>query len=47
MIVKDASGQLVRKSGIMGIVLKGGAVSINDEIVVKRPPKPFQKLEPV
>lgn len=44
---KDEKGNLVRKAGIMSIVLKGGIVKPGDEIRVELPGKPFLKLERV
>ena len=44
---RDEEGQLIRKSGIMGIVLKGGQVQPEDLISIELPPQPFQKLERV
>lgn len=44
---RDEEGGLVRKAGIMGIVLEGGTIEVGDEIVIILPPKPFQKLERV
>ena len=44
---KDASGQLVRKAGVMGIVLKGGDVKPGDAISVTCPPQPWKPLERV
>lgn len=41
---KDEEGNLIRKSGIMGIVLEGGEINIGDEIVVKFPETPHIKL---
>ncbi len=43
----DASGELIRKCGIMGVVLKGGYVSIGDDIAVTPPPAPQRLLKPV
>ena len=43
----DAAGRLIRKAGIMAIVLAGGEVRPGDEIVVELPPKPYRALEPV
>lgn len=40
-------GQLIRKAGIMGIVLTGGAVMEGDEIEVELPPEPHVRLESV
>ncbi len=44
---KDEEGNLIRKSGIMGIVLEGGVVKIGNEIEIALPPKPHVKLERV
>ncbi|NMH89625.1 MOSC domain-containing protein [Flavivirga algicola] len=44
---KDENGNLIRKAGIMGIVLEGGAVKIGDEIKVELPKKPYVKLDRV
>ena len=43
----DADGNLVRKAGIMGIVLAGGVVAAGDAIVVEQPAGPHRPLEPV
>jgi MOSC domain-containing protein YiiM len=43
----DADGNLVRKAGIMGIVLEGGVIRPGDAIRVELPPKPHRRLEPV
>ena len=44
---RDAQGQLVRKAGVMGVVLVGGEVRPTDAIRVELPPEPHQPLEPV
>lgn len=44
---RDADGNLVRKAGVMGVVLAGGEVKPSDRIEVKLPPEPRRKLEPV
>ncbi|MFD2589180.1 MOSC domain-containing protein [Croceitalea marina] len=44
---KDEKGNLIRKSGIMGIVLEGGEVKNGDNIKVELPPRPHLKLERV
>lgn len=44
---KDKEGNLIRKSGVMGIVLSGGEVKIGNKIRVELPPKPHTKLERV
>jgi MOSC domain-containing protein YiiM len=47
MVDKDEEGNLIRKSGIMGIVLEGGEVNVGDAILVEYPPEPFIKMERV
>ena len=44
---RDAEGNLVRKAGIMGIVLAGGEVRPGDRVAVELPPAPHQALGPV
>jgi hypothetical protein len=44
---RDAQGNLIRKAGVMGIVLAGGVVSVNDPIRVTLPEGPLHPLEPV
>ena len=44
---RDAAGGLVRKAGIMGIVLNGGEVRPGDAIAVTLPPLPHHALERV
>jgi MOSC domain-containing protein YiiM len=44
---RDADGGLVRKSGIMGVVVAGGAVRPGDAIAVEPPAGPHRPLEPV
>ena len=44
---KDAEGNLIRKAGIMGIVLQSGEVKPSDSIRITFPPKPYKKLERV
>ena len=41
---KDDHGNLVRKSGIMGVVLEGGEVKPGDAIRVELPPVPHKPL---
>lgn len=43
----DEKGNLIRKAGVMGIVLAGGEVFPNDSIRIEYPPEPFQPLQPV
>jgi MOSC domain-containing protein YiiM len=44
---RDEQGKLVRKAGIMAIVLAGGEVKPGDPILVEAPPEPHRPLEPV
>ena len=44
---RDADGRLIRKAGIMGIVIAGGEVRPADPIRVERPDPPYRPLEPV
>ncbi len=46
-LARDAAGNLIRKAGIMGIVLAGGEVSEGDPIAIELPPLPHQPLAPV
>jgi MOSC domain-containing protein YiiM len=43
-VSQDANGNLFFKSGIMGIILKGGVVKAGDAIRVELPPEPHEKL---
>jgi MOSC domain-containing protein YiiM len=44
---RDARGNLVRKAGIMGVVVAEGEVRPGDPIRVEPPPPPHQPLAPV
>ena len=44
---RDAAGNLVRKSGVMGVVVRGGIVAPGDGIVVVVPPGPGRALDRV
>jgi MOSC domain-containing protein YiiM len=44
---RDPAGNLIRKAGVMGVVLSGGEVRPGDPIVVELPPAPHRPLEPV
>lgn len=44
---KDASGNLIRKAGIMSIVLVGGEVKAGDPITVELPAGDHRPLQPV
>ena len=41
---RDENGELVRKAGIMGIVLRGGEVRPGDPIRVELPAEPHRRL---
>jgi len=45
VIERDEHGTLIRKAGIMGIVLAGGEVRPGDPIHVELPPEPHRSLE--
>jgi MOSC domain-containing protein YiiM len=47
LLGRDADGNVVRKSGIMAIVLAGGEVRPGDPIAVELPPEPYRPLKPV
>ncbi len=47
VLSRDARGQLVRKAGVMAIVLEGGDVRAGDAITVTLPPEPRVPLGPV
>ncbi len=47
LLDQDEEGNLIRKAGIMGIVVEGGEVLVGSEIAVELPPKPYVKLERV
>jgi MOSC domain-containing protein YiiM len=44
---RDENGGLVRKAGIMAVVVTGGVVRPDDPIAVTLPPHPFRALSPV
>jgi MOSC domain-containing protein YiiM len=44
---RDAGGRVVRKAGIMSVVLEGGEVVPGDPITVELPPEPHLPLAPV
>ena len=46
-LARDAAGGLVRKAGIMAVVVAGGAVRAGDSIGVELPAQPWRRLEPV
>lgn len=44
-VSKDEQGNIIRKAGIMSIVLVGGEVFPNDPIRIELPPEPHRKLD--
>lgn len=44
---RDAAGELVRKAGVMAIVVRGGVVRAGDALEVFLPGGPHRRLEPV
>ncbi len=44
---RDEDGRLIRKAGVMAIVLVGGEVRPGDPIIVELPPEPHRSLEVV
>jgi MOSC domain-containing protein YiiM len=44
---RDANGALIRKAGVMAIVLVSGMVRPGDDIAVELPPPPYIPLHPV
>jgi MOSC domain-containing protein YiiM len=44
---RDAEGRVVRKAGVMSVVLEGGEVVPGDPIIVELPPQPHLPLAPV
>jgi MOSC domain-containing protein YiiM len=44
---RDAGGNLIRKSGVMAIVLHDGVIRPGDPIAITPPPGPQRPLEPV
>jgi MOSC domain-containing protein YiiM len=46
-LARDEQGNLIRKAGVMSIVLVSGDVQPGDAIRVELPPRPYRSLEPV
>lgn len=44
---RDEQGKLIRKAGVMGIVLVGGEVCPGNPIRIELPPEPYQPLDRV
>jgi hypothetical protein len=47
MLERTPDGSVVRKAGVMGVVLSGGEVRPGDPVTVVLPPEPHQALAPV
>ena len=47
VLYRDAEGQVVRRAGVMAVVLDGGEVGVGDTITVEPPPPPLSPLAPV
>jgi hypothetical protein len=47
VLERDADGAVVRKAGVMAIVVTGGHVTAGDRISVVYPPEPHTPLQPV
>lgn len=47
VVEKDAEGAIIRKAGVMSIVLAGGVVRPGDPIHITLPPEPHEPLERV
>ncbi len=41
---RAADGSLIRKAGIMTVVMQSGTIRVNDKIRVEYPPEPYQTL---
>jgi len=44
---RDMNGNLIRKAGVMSVVMTGGEIRVGDTIAVSLPPKPHRRLRPV
>jgi MOSC domain-containing protein YiiM len=44
---RDPDGNVIRKAGIMGIVLTSSEIRVGDPIDVELPPPPHRPLAPV
>lgn len=47
VLEKTPDGEIVRKSGVMGVVKIGGEIGVGDPVEVVLPPEPHEKLERV
>jgi MOSC domain-containing protein YiiM len=46
-LARGNDGELVRKAGVMGVVVRGGVVRAGDPIVAQLPPSPHRRLDRV
>jgi len=46
-IERNSNGGLIRKTGIMSVVIKGGEIKPGDPIRVEMPPEPYKPMGPV
>jgi MOSC domain-containing protein YiiM len=44
---RDPSGGVIRKAGVMGVVVLGGEVRPGDPVAIELPPPPYRRLRPV
>jgi hypothetical protein len=47
VLARTPDGELVRKAGIMGVVLEPGLIQQYDSITIEHSPEPFVPLRPV
>ena len=47
LVTRDGTGQVVRKAGVMAVVLAGGRVAPDDGVVVELPDGEHEALQPV
>jgi MOSC domain-containing protein YiiM len=47
LLDRAGDGVLIRKGGVMGVVIAGGAVRAGDDVKIVTPDGPFRALEPV
>jgi MOSC domain-containing protein YiiM len=45
VLEQDAEGNVLRKAGVMGVVLRGGRIRAGDQVTVELPPRPHLPLE--
>ncbi len=47
VLERDASGQLIRKAGVLAIVISGGTIAAGEAVEIELPPPPHASLQPV